>query len=528
MPRSPQLLVSALAFLFSCVITACGRDPVAVPAVSEEGVPRSDTRAEYAYVQEQISALKSLLATDGGLDQLRSRGTDTTLINERRQRAEAQLASMQGLLAELASGTIRGSPLDAAMQGGEEEVEAPACFLNWSLEGCFLLYYSTIDHRGSGTVYQWASTIFKHSTSTDITDNGTPLGAPRTTSSLFMVPVHTANYTFSPPDPNCQSGDHEIIGETNHRIKLRIRGVGEVAAQKSSRDHSVCYRKYLTVSLSASAITVGSIANITVGRLPSGGCAYWVTSSNTEIASVTEYGPGIWGAMGLSPGTVTITANCKDGGSGSATLTVTGACTPPDTSTTVARSCVPLTTPPGSGGGSESPLKTPEPDCHWERDFGYWPDGKWMWLGDWRYVCDGQVMMSTVASNQAAANRLRLRLIGTGSLPNGRSVTVTRSHDAGVAATIVIDTAQATAADLEQAFAAAQLLSGSSVDFPVDVGAIVSRATEAARAKHGPTSRAARFLKALGRAAAMSEVRPFGSGRSIEVEINVRTLRVNP
>jgi hypothetical protein len=518
MPRSPQGLLTKLMLVFLCLTTACGREPIAAPVALRRIVdPNSGTRGEYTSIQEQIAALKSLLAKNGGLDQLLSRGADTALITQRRLRAESDLTGLQARLVKLEKGAVSELPVFAAVIGEVPAEEAPPCLVNLSADGCFLDWYSTIDHHGSGTVYQWASSIFHHSTATFIRDNSTDLPT-KNTSGFTLEAVHSRSYSFSPSDPNCLSADHDIRETTSHEITLGIHDIGFAHGHQESSDHSQCFKKYLTVSLSPSSVAVGATANVTVGHLPAAGCAYGVTSSNSGIASVDNYGEDIWGATGMSAGTVTITASCPDGTHGSATLTVTASDECNEAGTGVALSCGPET---GSPGGGSSAPQGGAPDCHWERDFIIYTDGTWEWTGPWKEICDLPEFTVPGASNQS--QKLRLSLVGKGSLANGRAVTVIRSHEPAVATTIVIDTLRATAADLDQAFAAAQLLSGTPVVRGWMDGAVVSEATAAARAQHGPNSREAKYLQEL-RKAAEKDTKQFGKGRSLEVEIDVRVL----
>jgi hypothetical protein len=88
----------------------------------------------------------------------------------------------------------------------------------------------------------------------------------------------------------------------------------------------------------------------------------------------------------------------------------------------------------------------------------------------------------------------------------------------GVAATIGVDTLRATAADLEQAFLAAQLLSPTA---PGGTGSVMGEATAAAKLKNGADSRAAKHLKKL-LSAPETDSKPFGRGRTLEIEVDVR------
>jgi hypothetical protein len=490
----------------------------------------------YAAVKQEMAALKMLLEAGGGLDQLLSRGVDSGVIARRREVAQSDLNALQERLVigerEFASPQVLGreapgnESASANFIGDVPQSEAPPCIINLSADGCFLDWYSTIDYHGSGAVYQIASTAFHHNTTTYIKDNGSSIDPPKGTNNFALQPFWTSPYTFSPSDPNCFQADHNITEITSHHISLGITEVGVAEGSQESQDHSQCFRKYLTVTLSQTSVEIGESATVSVGHLPSGGCALSVTSSNSDVVSVTDYG-SFWAAMGLDSGSVTITANCPDGTSGAATLTVTKPAETCDDNgggqaQTACGSQV------GSPGGGGSPAEPPGDDCHWARDYIIWSDGSWDWLDDWYIECGAAELRASSATSGSDSHKLRVRLVAKSALGNSRSVTVVRDRDADVAAVIAVDTSRATAADLEQAFLAAQLLASKAAPSSTHVtdGVVVSEATARAKSSNGPASRAAKYLDSL-RTASERDSKFVGKGRSLDIEIDLRDVRVN-
>lgn len=368
MPRSSQVLLSRLLLFFLCGTAACAREPISAPATTLQRVGATSAAAkELSYVRDKIAALNSLLARGGGLDQLLSRGADPTVIAERRQLVASDLIEARRRVAELLLGH-NVQPLyeclefQGCSEGDVPNAEDYPCLLNLTADGCFMVAYSTISHTGTGTVYQATYGLFHHTTQTYILDNGASFGAPRGTSNFGLSPQHAANYSFSPADPNCLSGSHDISQETSHNITLGITDAGLAEGSKYSEDLSQCFHKYLTVAVSPETIEIGESASITVGHLPAGGCAYSVTSSNSGVASISNPGTDIWAVMGLAGGTVTITARCPDGRSGSGPLTVAAPPPPPP--------------PPPSGG---EPIYRND----YEEGDGWDPSGQWVCMLYW-------------------------------------------------------------------------------------------------------------------------------------------------
>jgi hypothetical protein len=194
------------------------------------------------------------------------------------------------------------------------------------------------------------------------------------------------------------------------------------------------------------------------------------------------------------------------------------------------------------GGGGDAPSSDGSGyDCHWVRDYVIYTDGSWDWLSDWYRECEwaelraSQSLGGRVSANDLPASRiptagakptLRVRLLGSGPLPNGRLTTVVREAESGGVPIIGIDTTRGTAADLESALIAAQVLSERPLparDRASD-GIVPAAASEAARRAHGPESRAAKYLRDLLKTGE-GKTKLFGRGRLLEVEIETRSLR---
>lgn len=407
--RFMSIVSLGLAFLAA----ACGRDSIAPPAATLE--PHANDSLQVAAVQQGLAALTALLSPDGGLDQLLSRGADSTLIAQRRHSAEAHRVELQNQLAALKRSGGRTMPAIIELTPGE----VPACIWLLNADDCFLDWYTTIHYGGTGTVYQATASLYNHRTETWVQDNGIPIFPTRETQSIGPTSIHTRPFTFVPPD--CFSGDHVVKGSTSHRINVGIFGWGLARGEQTSTDTSQCLGRYLTVSVSPSEIAVGATASVSVGRMPAGGCSYSVTSSNDEVASILNPGEGIWTVMGLSDGTVTITATCPDGRRGTTTLRVIAP--------------QPQCYPNCTTGGEEPPEE--EQGCHWERDVYIWPDGSASWAGPWQKVCD--VEWATMRASGAAdstGSGLTVRLVATRPLINGQPVrlaAIVRKSSGGVA-----------------------------------------------------------------------------------------------
>lgn len=169
--------------------------------------------------------------------------------------------------------------------------------------------------------------------------------------------------------------------------------------------------------------------------------------------------------------------------------------------------------PPSSGGGSVTEPDSPGGKCLWHRDFIVFADGSWRWLTSWYKSCgdeyelgvahDGPTDIANgIASLSGAKNAssapMKLTIVGVAGTGSGQITTIERSGKANTDATIVIDLARATAADLEEAFVSAEALTLKVK--PKDAGAygqVNGSPSEAARVAAVEGSRAATHLKAL-------------------------------
>jgi hypothetical protein len=182
------------------------------------------------------------------------------------------------------------------------------------------------------------------------------------------------------------------------------------------------------------------------------------------------------------------------------------------------------------GGGCGDPSGDPGQHCYWARDFIIYADGSWSWLTAWYKECDeyaqlrmsnsawpslrsGSSFLATVSPAPLTAP-LRLRLLGTGSLENGRAIEVRRHPGLDVDAVVRIDLTRATPADLEAAFSTSRKLR----QYTDDVGAIQGSPSATILERSGPSSRAAGFLRSLANAAEVQTTR-FGRARSLDVTV---------
>jgi hypothetical protein len=481
--------------------------------------------------------MNSLVAPHGGLDQLLDHGADTALIAERREHVENELPTLQrelraiGIVSlertDVSKGlpTVPDQPLKHEAYVGEVPAsQAPACLYILGLNDCFLDWYSTVDYHGSGTVYQSAAGVFHHNTSTTIWDNGSQIGIPKTTANFGLQPTWSSPYSFSPSDPNCFNADHNITETTSHHISLGITDVGLAEGSQESNDHSQCFRKYLTVSLSPATISVGANATVSVGHLPSGICGLSISGSNADVASTQDYGNGILAATGLEAGTASITAKCSDGTSGSAVLTVKDDQCNLDPATSVGRlhalDC--SSTPPSGGGAGD------DSDCgwyEWEISFDggvtWEPDGAPFWYCPGGGEAATAIGRGTGATSRPAASdsTYQISLFGT-SLPGSQTVMAYRDFRGHHEPIVVVDTSRATATELE---AVLQALSEVATFAPSDTratgGRLQSQATPGSlMAKGREASEDAKLLRDLAKSP-ITDVDGLGQGRLMQASV---------
>lgn len=191
---------------------------------------------------------------------------------------------------------------------------------------------------------------------------------------------------------------------------------------------------------------------------------------------------------------------------------------------------------PGGGGGSP-PSEPPGDDCHWARDMIIFADGSWMWLNDWYIECgeENQERASpsrpsvefgkTSARDHAQGTNLRLSLVGTGPLANGRRIAVYRDPQSSADALIAIDTTRANSADLQTALVAAAELSSREIRRgPKDViGTVIDWPSDRAQRMARPQSIAADYLRQLSWASE-KVTKLAGPGRQLDVVVDRRML----
>ncbi len=230
-------------------------------------------------------------------------------------------------------------------------------------------------------------------------------------------------------------------------------------------------------------------------------------------------------------GTIQVAESCDVSDSGAVTRTVTGA----QPSFLVAgkpqrpRFNCGQSGPPG---GTSSPPSDPEYGCHWERDYVLYTDGTWDWLDDWQQVCGWEELRGDATSrdNDPSDSRtnpaIRVRFVGAGPQRNGRVATIARLSGETAGAEIVVDTTRATAADIENAIASAQVL--------IDAGprpgggnpfAVIGDAPAAQRNAVSAQGSAAGYLHSLLAAPERANSRS-GKGRTLEIAVERRNVHV--
>jgi len=489
---------------------SCAGDGLSSPEQQVVRARPSSASNPRAALEQAISAINFLLY-GGGFQEALGRGGDSAVIQARRQRAVSDLAALLERLHQLDNSQ---RPAEAELV--DEGMEPPPCFLNGNLDGCFFDWYTTLTIGGTGTVYQQTFSIFHHNTTTFLTDNGATYGNPRTTSNFGLTPFHYAAIAFTAP--NCNTAGHEIKGTTSHRVSIGIFDLGEIEGHQQSNDRAVCFRKYLTVSVSPSSIGPNSVANVTVSHLPASGCALTVTSSNTDVATIQDLG-GYYNALSGQPGITTITASCSDGSSGSAPLTVTSDDDHPDVYEAAGDT--------GEGGV-----------CADENTY-YW----WHWNEvDQEYAFMGEVCLDTrltygaalepglslaVSTATVATTRSDVTLAVTSSLPAGAHVRVLRrSHQ--VPQQVVLVDPYATSEDLVIAFATVGALRMRDGESPTaDLQRTPSGYLNPGPELHKESATKQAFLERL-RKAPLTNVAGIGSVQTLDVDLGPKPRNSKP
>lgn len=188
------------------------------------------------------------------------------------------------------------------------------------------------------------------------------------------------------------------------------------------------------------------------------------------------------------------------------------------------------------GAGSDGPGGGDRSACGWFRDYVVYTDMSWEFTTPWYHSCgvggelsltpDGptEIMQNMASLAGGPGHRgapLRLTLVGTRRAANGRIVTIERNAKSKADAVITVDVTRATAADLEEAFVAAEGLSlkAKPKDARSSHGRIVSEPSLVSHAASGQGSRAAKNLGALLRAGDRGK---NGDGARIEVVVDRR------
>lgn len=429
--------------LIATTLIACAADKVLAPTIPVVSESVSDSVSR-SYLMTEITTLQGVLASNSfyaGLDQEKDAG----VIAERRR-------SLQGFLAYL-EGQVHHVPYQRpALAAQSGPVEAPLCFLNGNLDGCFLTHSHTILINGTGTVTQTTSTVLGQGAVVAYTDNGSlgqniPVG-------MFVSSIGMS-LPYKYPKPDCNVKSHVIASTATHQVSLSIIDWGTATgAVNSTSSGAACAFQGLTVSLSPSTIGKNGMSSVNVSGMKAGNCddnfysvpAPTVTSSNSSTGTIQNWGPNQNTVSdGGTPGTATITAKCGPQ-TGSATLTVNY----PNVDTTSVSHDTP--------GGSCSSYVVEESDDY----------GPWYQIGSFDVCPDGIHITSQAPSDMTATNSssrsptVDVTLVASGPLDSHAPVATQHRKHGKADAVILVDTTSATAADLDAALFAVIAVSDAS------------------------------------------------------------------
>ena len=329
---------------------ACDAPRTVLPELKSV-TPQNDERAA---LQVKIAALEQLLR--GNTFDKMAAGPYAHLAAGQRQSVVDALTRWRAELAAL------GGPVPMAHEL-EELVTEHWCMQNWSLNDCFSETSTVIETDGTGRVTQGSLVLGMHSSVTIITDNGVHREPIVKGYGLFSARLDES-LSFRAPD--CNAGDHKLFATTVHQLSAPVWDAAQLSGSKSSTDEAECIRGQLTVTLDKPSITLGDQSGVKITNMPLD-CVPGVRSTNPGVATVQEYGVGIWLATAVSPGTTTITATCMANNStGSATLTVTEPENKPDT----------YDKSGGSGGAEDCPSEYTYYHMRWS-----WSRMEYEWTG---------------------------------------------------------------------------------------------------------------------------------------------------
>ncbi len=342
----------AAAGVITSTLIACTADRIVAPtSTAAMHVPASeaDIRRE---LMGEVASLKTTLAANNFYQDLDPR-TDGVAILERR-------GFMQRFQLDLEKQIVsRPKAPPVPLDGTRGDEEAPTCFQNGTLDGCFISVSHSIGINGSGNVFQFTSVFGQQSAVVSYTDNGN-LGSPISVSTSISSNGMSQNFSY--PAPNCNTTSHKIVSKATHQLSMSLIAIGGVSGSKISAGATACSYQGLTVTLSPATIGINSASTITVGGATQ--CTVVsVASSNTSVATIVDYTNNHFAANDAGPGTTTISASCGTQ-TGSAILTVAYPVLPP-TDLYV----------PNTGGGGECADGT---EVDWYRDYhtGY----GWQWV----------------------------------------------------------------------------------------------------------------------------------------------------
>lgn len=500
--------------------TSCAVDHLATaPASVRTHSSGSDIRAA---INQEIAAIDFLLSPSGFRASLQT-GGDTALIESRIQLAKKDLAVLQAKLHQLDNGQ-RAAETILTDGGGEP----PACLISGSLDDCFTSQTTTLSIDGNGATSTHTEGVFHINTTTTLRENGQDYDAPpKETANFGMSNFWNGRFTFRKPD--CNASSHVVVGTTNHHLSASYGDAGPVEGNKPSATNTGCAHQFLTISLSPSSIPVNSVSNITVGNLPEDGCGLTVTSSNTSVADIHDWGSDHYTANSGQTGTTTITAKCSDGRSASKTLTVTGSA-----DTSVVRVDKPRDNPTND-----------DADCPW---YVYTLEDGWsvtVISEPWQSCVDPSLLLysasptskhgllfssaptTSASSPDGKTTKVHVTIVGAGAFRMTAPVAFQQDRRGKANAVIIVDTTTALPSDLDAAlFGLAAFNDGlASGQIPTNARVFVVARPAGVAAKSWKSGRAADLLGQL-RTAKVTDQPGVGKGRSIDVTVDVPKTKV--
>jgi hypothetical protein len=492
---------------------ACAADGPTAVAVDSNAAAK-DLRVR-TLIETDIHNLSAALASNSFYSDLNP--LDVTGIELRRD-------SIQTVLTQLSERLRNPGALPATYDVAEGST-APDCYLNGTLNGCFLWATHWILVNGTGHVSQATSTTMSHSAVVGYSLDGQQQPNIAVGGSGFSFTSGSLEKDFSFTGADCNVRAHTIQSSATHLISYTVVGAAGQSVQlngaRNSPGGDSCEYKGLSVGISPSSIGFNQTATITIGGLKECTNAS-AASSNTNVVTVQEANGTTFTAFPQDAGTATITASCGTQ-RGSASLTVTApdsTCTPA-AATSVgavhAQSCSPSS---GGGGGTSQ-------DCGWYTwEISFDGGVTWSPYGSPFWYCpDGSQGATAIGPVQPTGSGIvrkvayKVSLFGT-VIPGPRTVLAYADLKAHGNPVIVIDTTRASTMDLEAVLQALAPVSQFSDADQLITNGRMSAMTKprSAAAKARAAGEDAELLRNL-LSAKEADIKGIGRGRLLEVTV---------